>query len=137
MASLNKIIIIGNLGKDPEMRYTPSGSPVTSFSVATSRRYTNTSGEPKEETEWFNVVVWQKQAERCNQYLAKGRQVYVEGRLQTRSWDGKDGQKHFAVEIIANLVLFLGKSGVASLPDTGELEPDDLPFDQKEEGSEN
>ena len=137
MASLNKIIIIGNLGKDPEMRYTPSGSPVTSFSVATSYRYTNANGEPKEETEWFTVVVWQKQAESCNQYLAKGRQVYVEGRLHTRNWEGKDGQRHFTVEIIANRVLFLGKSGVASLPDTGELEPDDLPFDQNEEGSEN
>ena len=137
MASLNKITIIGNLGKDPEMRYTPSGNPVTSFSVATSRRYNSASGEPKEETEWFNVVVWQKQAETCNQYLSKGQQVYVEGRLHTRSWEGKDGQMHFMVEITANRVLFLGKSGVSALPESGELEPDDLPFDKNEEGSEN
>jgi len=137
MASLNRIIIIGNLGKDPEMRYTPSGSPVTTFSVATSRRFTSASGEPKEETEWFNVVVWQKQAEMCNQYLTKGRQVYVEGRLQTRNWEGKDGQMRFSVEIVASRVLFLGKAGGATLPSSGEFEPEDLPFDRSEEGSEN
>ena len=132
MASLNKIIIIGNVGTDPEMRYTPSGSAVTSFRVATNYRYTDSAGEPKEETEWFGVVAWRKLAEQCNQFLVKGRQVYVEGRLRTRNWEGQDGQKRFTVEIVANRVIFLGRSGTASIPEAGELEPDDLPFDQGE-----
>jgi single-strand DNA-binding protein len=134
MASLNKVIIIGNVGTEPEMRYTPAGSPVTSFRVATNYRYTNAGGEPKEETEWFGVVAWRKLAEQCNQYLAKGRQVYVEGRLRTRNWEGQDGQKRFTVEIIANRVIFLGKTVSGSFPEGGDIEPDDIPFDQSEGG---
>jgi single-strand DNA-binding protein len=132
MASLNKIIIIGNVGTEPEMRYTPAGSAVTSFRVATNYRYTNSTGEPKEETEWFGVVAWRKLAEQCNQFLVKGRQVYVEGRLRTRNWEGQDGKQRFTVEIVANRVIFLGRPGTASVPEAGELEPDDLPFDQSE-----
>ena len=137
MASVNRIIIIGNLGKDPEMRFAPSGNPVTQFSVATSRRYTTSAGEQREETEWFNVVTWNKLAEQCNQYLSKGRKVYVEGRLHSRTWDGQDGQKHFSNEIVANTVKFLDRQGTAPLPGGKSAEPgeegdelglDDIPF---------
>ena len=104
---LNKIMVIGNLGSDPEMRYTPSGVPVTSFSVATNRRYTTRDGESREETEWFRVVAWNRLAEQCNQYLTKGRRVYAEGRLKSDTWVGNDGQTRFRNEIIANEVRFL------------------------------
>ena len=104
MASLNSVSIIGNVGKEPEMRYTPSGKPVTSFSVAVNSKFGET-----ESTEWFSVVAWNKLAETCNQYLTKGQQVFVEGRLQTHSWDDKEGVKHYKPEVIANKVLFLGQ----------------------------
>lgn len=132
MASLNKVMIIGNLGREPEMRYTANGNPVTTFSVATSRGYTSPEGERREETEWFNVVTWNKLAERCSQYLQKGRRVYVEGRLQTRSWDGQDGQRHYRTEVIANTVLFLDRAQAAPLEagaEEGAVEPEDLPFE--------
>lgn len=138
MAGLNKVMIIGYLGRDPEMRYTPSGSAVTSFSVAVSRRWTGSDGQQRDETEWFNVVTWNKLAETCNQVLSKGRHVYVEGRLQTRSWDGQDGQKHYRTEVIAQTVQFLDSAraraqegvGTATGDDDvgGDIEPDDLPF---------
>lgn len=136
MASLNRVMIIGNVGRDPEMRYTPDGNPVTSFSVATSRVFSAPDGEKKQETEWFTVVTWRKQAETCNQFLTKGRQVYVEGRLRTRNWEGQDGQKRSRVEVVANRVLFLDKQASAPLPsEEGSaeipddmIEPDDLPF---------
>jgi single-strand DNA-binding protein len=105
---LNKVQVIGHLGKDPEMRYTPSGKPVTTFSVAVSRSWNSADGERHSETEWFNVVAWGNLAEICKQYLVKGQQVYVEGRLQTRRWDDKDGQKHTSVEIVANEMMMLG-----------------------------
>jgi len=133
MASLNKVMLIGNVGTDPEMRYTPSGNPVTSFRIATNRRYTGSGGERREETEWFSIVVFGKQAESCNQFVTKGKQVYVEGRLRTRNWEGQDGQKRISVEVIANRVLFLGRRALASLPEEGELAPEDLPFEQSEE----
>ena len=139
MASLNKVMIIGNLGSEPEMRFTPNGNPVTSFRVATNRVYTTSEGERKQETEWFTVVAWNKLAEQCNQFLTKGRLVYAEGRLRTRTWDGQDGQKHYHTEIIANRVTFLDRQSLASLPEdkedkvedadaVGELEPEDIPF---------
>jgi len=106
---LNKVQIIGHLGKDPEMRYTPSGKPVTTFSVAVSRSWSSADGERHNETEWFNVVAWGNLAEICKQYLVKGQQVYIEGRLQTRRWDDKDGQKHTSVEIVANEMMMLGE----------------------------
>jgi len=105
---LNKVQIIGHLGKDPEMRYTPSGRPVTTFSVAVSRSWNSADGERHMETEWFNVVAWGNLAEICKQYLVKGQQVYIEGRLQTRRWDDKEGQKHTSVEIVANEMMMLG-----------------------------
>jgi single-strand DNA-binding protein len=105
---LNKVQIIGHLGKDPEMRYTPSGRPVTTFSVAVSRSWNSADGERHAETEWFNVVAWGNLAEICKQYLVKGQQVYIEGRLQTRRWDDKEGQKHTSVEIVANEMMMLG-----------------------------
>jgi single-strand DNA-binding protein len=105
--SLNKAMIIGNLGRDPEMRYTPNGQAVTQFTVAVNRNYKDSSGEWKEETEWFRVVAWGPLAERTAEYLRKGRKVYVEGRLQTRSWEDKDGQKRYTTELIANTVTAL------------------------------
>jgi len=134
MASLNRVMIIGNVGTDPEMRFTPNGNPVTSFRLATSRVYTTPEGERRQETEWFTVVTWNRLAENCNQFLTKGQRAYVEGRLHTRSWEGQDGQKRSRVEIIANRVLFLDRQPVASVPTepteapAEELEPDDLPF---------
>jgi single-strand DNA-binding protein len=140
MASLNRVMIIGNVGSEPEMRFTPNGNPVTSFRVATNRVYTTVDGERKEETEWFTVVAWGRLAEQCNQSLAKGRRVYAEGRLHTRTWEGQDGQRHYRSEIVANRVLFLDRRPTASLPEekveetgtgeagTGELEPEDIPF---------
>ena len=105
---LNKVMLIGNLGRDPEMRYTPSGKPVTSFSVASSRSWVSSDGERREETEWFNVVAWGNLAEICNQHLARGQQVYIEGRLQTRSWEDNNGQRHFRTEVVANEMIILG-----------------------------
>jgi single-strand DNA-binding protein len=101
-------MIIGNIGRDPELRYTPSGKPVTSFSLASSRSWIAPDGERREETEWFNVVAWGNLAEICNQKLAKSQQVYVEGRLQTRSWEDDRGQRHFRTEIVANEMIILG-----------------------------
>jgi single-strand DNA-binding protein len=105
---LNKVMIIGNLGRDPEMRYTPSGRPVTTFSVATSRSWSTNDGEKHTETEWFNIVTWGALAEICKQHLNKGQQVYIEGRLQTRRWDDADNVKHTSVEIVANEMMILG-----------------------------
>lgn len=105
---LNKVMIIGHLGRDPEMRYTPSGRPVTTFTVATSRSWNTVDGERHQETEWFNVVAWGNLAEICKQYLTKGQQVYVEGRLQTRHWEDKEGVKHSSVEIVSNEMMMLG-----------------------------
>jgi single-strand DNA-binding protein len=106
---LNKVMIIGKLGRNPEMRYTPSGRAVTSFSVATSRNWVNSEGERREETEWFNVVAWGNLAEICKQYLTKGQQVYVEGRLQTRGWEDQNGKKHYSTELVANEMIMLGE----------------------------
>ncbi len=111
---LNKVMIIGHLGKDPEMRYTPSGRPVTTYTVAVSRSWNSADGERHTETEWFNIVAWGNLAEICKQYLTKGQQVYIEGRLQTRRWDDKEGQKHTSVEIVANEMMMLGDRRDAS-----------------------
>jgi single-strand DNA-binding protein len=106
---LNKVMIIGHLGRDPEMRYTPSGRPVTTFSVATSRNWNTADGEKRSETEWFNVVSWGSLAEICKQYLSKGQQVYIEGRLQTRRWEDDDGNRRSSVEIVAKEMVMLGE----------------------------
>jgi single-strand DNA-binding protein len=105
---LNRVMVIGNLGRDPEMRYTPGGQAVTSFSVAATRTWMAASGERRDSTEWFNVVSWGSLAEICNQYLARGRRVYVEGELRTRNWDQPNGQKHFRTELVASEMIMLG-----------------------------
>jgi single-strand DNA-binding protein len=117
---LNKVMIIGHLGRDPEMRYTPSGRPVTTFTVATSRSWKTAEGEQHSETEWFNVVTWGNLAEICKQYLTKGQQVYIEGRLQTRRWEDTEGVKHSTIEIVANEMMILGERRDSSHPQTGE-----------------
>jgi single-strand DNA-binding protein len=136
MVSMNKIMLIGNVGVDPEMRFTPNGIPVTSFSVATNRSFNSPEGERREETTWFRVVTFRKQAESCSQFLTKGQRVYVEGRLRTREWEGQDGQKRMTVEVLADRVLFLDKRAVTTLPSEDispespdeVVEPEDLPF---------
>ncbi len=107
---LNKVMLIGQVGRDPEMRYTPSGKPVTSFSLATSRTWVTADGERREATEWFNIVAWRELAEICKQYLRKGSTVYIEGRLQTRSWEGADGQRHYRTEVVADEMILLDRS---------------------------
>ncbi len=109
--SMNKILVIGNVGNDPEMRYTPSGTAVTTFSLATNRVYTTSDGERREETEWFRVSAWGRLAEQCNNYVTKGRKVYAEGRLRSDTWTGNDGQTRVSLEISANSVIFLDRAG--------------------------
>lgn len=104
---LNKVMIIGRVGRDPEMRYTPSGRPVSTFSLATSRSWNTADGGKRTETEWFNVVAWSNLAEICKQFLVKDRLIYVEGRLQTRHWEDPEGNKHSSIEIVANEMIML------------------------------
>lgn len=111
MASVNKAILIGNLGRDPELRYTKDGRPVANFTLATNERWRDKEGNTQERTEWHRIVVWDKQAENCAQYLQKGRSCYVEGRLQTRDWEDKDGNKRQTTEVVAQQVTFLGSRG--------------------------
>jgi single-strand DNA-binding protein len=142
VAGLNKVMVIGNLGADPEMRYTADGTALTSFRVAASRNYSGPDGERKEETEWFSVVAWRKLAEQCSQFLQKGRRVYVEGRLRTRSWDTPEGQRRYRTEVVAERVLFLDRPGGGMPgPEEGagagmgtpdpvmDMEPEDVPFE--------
>ena len=133
MAGLNKVMVIGNLGADPEMRYTADGKAVTSFRVASSHSYSGSDGERKEETEWFSVVTWEKLAEQCSQFLQKGRKVYVEGRLRTHSWDTPEGEKRYRTEVIAQRVMFLDPRQGMALPDdrggAADLDPGDIPFE--------
>lgn len=110
MGSMNKAIVIGNLGRDAEVRYTPGGAPVSSFSVATTDKWTSKDGEKHEQTEWHRIVLWGKSAEALKPYLTKGKQIYVEGRLQTRQWE-KDGQKQYTTEIKADKIVLLGGGG--------------------------
>jgi single-strand DNA-binding protein len=121
---LNKVMIIGNLGRDPEMRYTPSGRPVTSFSVVTSRSWTSAEGERREEYEWFNVVAWGNLAEICKSHLKKDQQVYIEGRLQTRGWEDEEGKRHYRTELVANEMIVLGDRRMPSGEYTHEEEAD-------------
>lgn len=109
--ALNKVMIIGNLGNDPDVKYTPSGAAVANFSVATNESWTNKDGQKQEKVEWHRVTVWGKLAEVCKEYLHKGKQVYVEGKLQTRQWDDKEGVKRYTTEIVASQVQFLGSAG--------------------------
>jgi single-strand DNA-binding protein len=119
--SVNKVILVGNLGRDPEVRATPSGQSVCNFSLATTERYTDRAGQQRDQTEWHNVVVWGKQADLCAQYLKKGRQVYVEGRLTTRQYEAKDGTgKRYRTEVVAQRVQFLGGRAAAGLDDSAQ-----------------
>ncbi|MBI2067832.1 MAG: single-stranded DNA-binding protein [Deltaproteobacteria bacterium] len=142
MASVNKVILVGNLGQDPEVRYLPSGQPVANFSIATTERWTGKDGTPGEKTEWHRIVVFGKQAENCKEYLKKGRQVYIEGRLRSREWNDKEGNKKTTVEIVAQTVQFLGSgpgrsrdsapseapSPAQDLPSPLGSSDDDIPF---------
>ena len=131
---LNKVMIIGHLGRDPEMRFTPSGRPVTSFSIATNRSWKTSDGEKRSETEWFNIVAWGSLAEICNQYLKKGLQVYIEGRLQSRKWKDDDGNQRNTSEIIAREMIMLGSRKDQKEDDEDEIvaidsgEEEDFPF---------
>jgi single-strand DNA-binding protein len=118
---LNRVMLIGNLGRDPEMRYTPGGQAVTSFSLAATRTWAAANGERRDSTEWFNVVSWGSLAEICNQYLTKGRRVYVEGELRTRSWEQPHGQKHFHTELVADEMIMLGPRPTSDLNDEPPL----------------
>lgn len=122
--SVNKVTLLGRLGGDPELKYTPSGMAVCNFTVATSEAWVDKSGQKQERTEWHRVVVWGKLGELCNQYLAKGRQAYIEGSLQTRSWEDKNGQKRYVTEIMASTVQFLGGNANASNKEEGNSKPE-------------
>jgi len=145
MSGVNKVILIGHLGADPQMRFTPNGTAVAQFNLATTERFNDRNGERQERTEWHRIVAWARLAEICNQYLKKGKQVYVEGRLQTRSWEDQSGNKRYTTEIVANNMIMLGRAGdvaedtPAQSAPTEEAEPspsgsgttsneDDLPF---------
>jgi single-strand DNA-binding protein len=132
---LNKVMIIGHLGRDPEMRYTPSGRPVTTFSVATSRNWTTAEGERRTETEWFNVVAWSSLAEICNQYLKKGQQVYIEGRLQTRRWEDEEGNKRNTTEVVAREMIMIGdrRERAEGEADGGQTDEDAYPEGEEDE----
>jgi len=138
MASINKVILIGNLGADPEVRYTPSGRAVANFRIATTENWTNKEGGKEERTEWHRIVAWGRLGEICGEYLHKGKQVYIEGKLQTRSWEDRDGNKRFTTEILAQTMQMLGpagREGRASTPDEKypveepvTVPEDDIPF---------
>jgi single-strand DNA-binding protein len=119
MASVNKVILVGNLGKDPEVRFTPSGRAVAKFPLATTDSWMDQESGRQERTEWHNIVVWGKQAENCGQYLAKGRQVYIEGAIRSRSYDDKEGNKRYITEVVAQRVQFLGGGGGRSSQSEG------------------
>jgi single-strand DNA-binding protein len=124
---LNKVLLIGRLGQDPEMRYTPSGRPLTKFQLAANRSWTTADGEKKSETEWFNIVAWGKLAEICNQYLKKGQLVYIEGRLHTRQWKDDQGANHSSVEVITQeMIMLSGRPG-----DSDSSEDADIPADNE------
>ena len=140
MSGVNKAIILGRLGKDPETKFLDNGNQVTNFSVATSESWKDKSGENQKRTEWHRIVAWGKTAELAAKYLAKGREVYIEGKIQTRSWDDKSGQKRYATEIVAQNITFIGSKGAGggekreSAPDNGAdygpppMTNDDTPF---------
>lgn len=140
MASVNKAILVGNLGRDPELKYMPNGDAVCNFSIATTDSWKDRDGNPQDKTEWHNIVAFRKLAEICGEYLKKGKQVYIEGKIQTRSWEDKDGVKKYTTEIVANQMQMLGRRDEAiedsySPPPSAPSEPpktndddDDLPF---------
>lgn len=138
MASVNKVILVGNLGADPEIRYTPSGTAVANFRLATNEQWTNKNGEKAERTEWHRIVAWARLGEICGEYLKKGTQVYIEGRLQTKSWEDRDGNKRYTTEIVAQAMQMLGSPRKEGEADSMEerypseepitIPDDDIPF---------
>ena len=126
MASLNRVVLIGNLTRDPELRFTPSGSPVANIGLAVNRSYTNKQGEKVQSVDFFTVVVWAKLAELCVEYIKKGSPIAVEGRLQSRSWEKEDGTKRSVVEVVGENVQFLGRPSAGAGPDSGQDEPADV-----------
>jgi len=124
MRGVNKVILIGNLGADPEVRYTNTGTPVANFRIATNETWTTREGERTTRTEWHRVVAFGKLSEICSEYLNRGKQVYVEGRLQTRSWEDAEGQTHYRTEVVAQEVIFLG----SRQPGKSEIEDEEVPF---------
>ena len=137
MRGVNKVILVGNLGADPEVRYSNTGTAVANFRIATSENWTNKEGGKETRTEWHRIIAFGKLAEICAEYLNKGKQVYVEGRLQSRSWEDKEGNKRWTTEVVANNVVMLGQLGdqakeMGGEPDEGPPEPtqqdDDIPF---------
>jgi single-strand DNA-binding protein len=136
MRGVNKVILIGNLGRDPEVRYTQSGSAVATLNIATSESWKDQSGQRQEKTEWHKVVVWQRLAEIAKEYLSKGQKVYIEGRIQTRSWDDREGNKRYTTEIVANQMLMLGGRGGSGGNDFSQEEPpapEEPPFEASNE----
>jgi single-strand DNA-binding protein len=128
MSGVNKVILVGRLGNDPEIRYTQQGVAVTNFNIATSENWVDKGGQKQERTEWHRIVVWGKMAETCSQYLTKGRQVFIEGRLQTRQWDDKDGGKRYTTEVVASTVQFLDKgTGTGASMDKANMSMSDMP----------
>ena len=138
MASVNKVILLGNLGSEPELKYTPSGKAVANFSLATSEQWTKKDGEKNEKTEWHRIVAWDRLGEICGEYLHKGKQVYIEGRIQTRAWEDREGNKRYTTEIVAHTMKMLGASdrgGKATSPEERfpneepvSIPEDDIPF---------
>ena len=130
MASLNKVMLIGNLGADPEIRYTPSGAAVANFNMATKAQWTTKEGEKQDKTEWHRIVAWRRLGEICGEYLHKGSLVYIEGRLQTRSWEDRDGNKRYTTEIVAQGMQMLDRAGQsAEAVSTEERFPTEEPLD--------
>ena len=138
MAGVNKVILVGRLGRDPEVRYTPSGTAVANFSIATSEQWTNKDGEKQERTEWHKIVAWKRLGEICGEYLHKGSQIYIEGRLQTRDWEDRDGNKRYTTEVIAQNMQMLGSADKGGRAETTDerfpveepvtVPEDDIPF---------
>ncbi len=131
--SLNKVILIGNLTRDPELRYTPSGTAVATFTLATNRQWKTESGDTKEDAEFHRIVAWDKLAEICSQFLKKGRQAYVEGRLQTRKWQTKEGEDRYVTEVVISEMILLGRADGAALQDSIPEIPEDFDEDQPKE----
>lgn len=130
MSGVNKVILLGNLGANPEMRYTQGGTAVANLRLATTEHWTDRSGQPQEATEWHRIVVWGKQAEICGQYLTKGRQIYVEGRIRTRQWQDQQGQKRYTTEIVAQRVQMLGRRADAETGGEAVTVPPEDPVGQ-------
>jgi len=135
MASLNKAMLIGNLGKDPEVRYLSKGQAVANFNIATSSVWKDAEGKKQEKTEWHRVVAFGKLAETCGEYLSKGKQVFIEGRIQTREWEDKNGQKRWTTEIVAHIMIMLGRKGEAAAAPAAESSAEEVTYEPVDNSS--